>query len=83
MKITALIENDRVEDRDDLCPEFGLSLHVEVNGSKILFDMGSSDLTFDHLRSTLIISTSSWVISEFVVRNIGRNHRNLIKFGSF
>ena len=42
MKITALIENDRVEDRDDLCPEFGLSLHVEVNGSKILFDMGSS-----------------------------------------
>jgi len=42
MKITALIENDRVEDRDDLCPEFGLSLHVEVKGSKILFDMGSS-----------------------------------------
>jgi 7,8-dihydropterin-6-yl-methyl-4-(beta-D-ribofuranosyl)aminobenzene 5'-phosphate synthase len=42
MKITALIENDRIEERDDLCPEFGLSLHVEVNGSKILFDMGSS-----------------------------------------
>ena len=42
MKITALIENDRVEDRDDLRPEFGLSLHVEVNGSKILFDMGLS-----------------------------------------
>jgi 7,8-dihydropterin-6-yl-methyl-4-(beta-D-ribofuranosyl)aminobenzene 5'-phosphate synthase len=42
MKITALIENNRVEGRDDLCPEFGLSLHVEVNGSRILFDMGSS-----------------------------------------
>jgi 7,8-dihydropterin-6-yl-methyl-4-(beta-D-ribofuranosyl)aminobenzene 5'-phosphate synthase len=42
MKITALIENNRVEERDDLCPEFGLSLHVEVNGSRILFDMGSS-----------------------------------------
>ena len=42
MKITALIENDKVGDREDLCPEFGLSLHVEVNGSKILFDMGSS-----------------------------------------
>ena len=42
MKITALIENNKVEDRDDLCPEFGLSLHIEINGSKILFDMGSS-----------------------------------------
>ena len=42
MQVTALIENNRVEGRDDLCPEFGLSLHVEVNGSKILFDMGSS-----------------------------------------
>jgi 7,8-dihydropterin-6-yl-methyl-4-(beta-D-ribofuranosyl)aminobenzene 5'-phosphate synthase len=42
MKITALIENDRNEEREDLCPEFGLSLHVEVNGSKILFDMGAS-----------------------------------------
>lgn len=42
MKVTALIENTSVEGRDDLCPEFGLSLHVEVNGSKILFDMGSS-----------------------------------------
>lgn len=42
MKVTALIENTSVEERDDLCPEFGLSLHIEVNGSKILFDMGSS-----------------------------------------
>jgi 7,8-dihydropterin-6-yl-methyl-4-(beta-D-ribofuranosyl)aminobenzene 5'-phosphate synthase len=42
MKVTALIENNRVEDRDDLCPEFGLSLHVAVNGSRILFDMGST-----------------------------------------
>ncbi|MCW8984097.1 MAG: MBL fold metallo-hydrolase [Thermoanaerobaculales bacterium] len=42
MKVTALIENNRVEERDDLCPEFGLSLHIQVNGSKILFDMGSS-----------------------------------------
>jgi 7,8-dihydropterin-6-yl-methyl-4-(beta-D-ribofuranosyl)aminobenzene 5'-phosphate synthase len=42
MKITALIENSRVEERDDLCPEFGLSMHVAVNGSRILFDMGSS-----------------------------------------
>jgi 7,8-dihydropterin-6-yl-methyl-4-(beta-D-ribofuranosyl)aminobenzene 5'-phosphate synthase len=42
MKVTALIENNRIEERDDLCPEFGLSLHVQVDGSKILFDMGAS-----------------------------------------
>jgi 7,8-dihydropterin-6-yl-methyl-4-(beta-D-ribofuranosyl)aminobenzene 5'-phosphate synthase len=42
MQVTALIENKRLEGRDDLRPEFGLSLHVETNESKILFDMGSS-----------------------------------------
>jgi 7,8-dihydropterin-6-yl-methyl-4-(beta-D-ribofuranosyl)aminobenzene 5'-phosphate synthase len=42
MQVTALIENNRAEGRDDLCPEFGLSLHLEVNGTRILFDMGSS-----------------------------------------
>jgi len=42
MKITALVENDRIDERDDLRAEFGLSLHVEFNGSRILFDMGSS-----------------------------------------
>lgn len=42
MQVTALVENNTVEGRQDLCPEFGLSLHVEVNGTKILFDMGAS-----------------------------------------
>jgi len=42
MQVTALIENNRDEGRDDLCPEFGLSLHIAVNGSRILFDMGAS-----------------------------------------
>ena len=42
MQVTALIENNAIEGRQDLCPEFGLSLHVAVNGSRILFDMGSS-----------------------------------------
>ena len=42
MQVTALIENDTIEGRQDLCPEFGLSLHVEVNGTKVLFDMGAS-----------------------------------------
>ena len=42
MQVTALIENSAVEGRQDLCPEFGLSLHVEVNGTTILFDMGAS-----------------------------------------
>ena len=42
MQVTALVENNALEGRQDLCPEFGLSLHVEVNGTKILFDMGAS-----------------------------------------
>jgi 7,8-dihydropterin-6-yl-methyl-4-(beta-D-ribofuranosyl)aminobenzene 5'-phosphate synthase len=42
MQVTALIENSVIEGRDDLSPEFGLSLHVEVNGTTILFDMGAS-----------------------------------------
>lgn len=43
MQVTALVENSMVEGRQDLCPEFGLSLHVEVNGTEILFDMGATD----------------------------------------
>jgi 7,8-dihydropterin-6-yl-methyl-4-(beta-D-ribofuranosyl)aminobenzene 5'-phosphate synthase len=42
MKVIALIENDVLEGRDDLKPEHGVSLHVEVNGTSILFDMGAS-----------------------------------------
>jgi len=48
MKVTALIENTLIEERDDLCPEFGLSLFIEVNGSKILFDMGASTAFADN-----------------------------------
>jgi 7,8-dihydropterin-6-yl-methyl-4-(beta-D-ribofuranosyl)aminobenzene 5'-phosphate synthase len=42
MQVTTLIENSVLEGRDELSPEFGLSLHIEVNGASILFDMGSS-----------------------------------------
>jgi len=42
MQVTALIENSTVDGRQDLRPEFGLSLHLEVNETKILFDMGAS-----------------------------------------
>jgi 7,8-dihydropterin-6-yl-methyl-4-(beta-D-ribofuranosyl)aminobenzene 5'-phosphate synthase len=44
MKVTALVENNAIEGRQDLCPEFGLSLYVEVKESKILFDMGASSV---------------------------------------
>jgi 7,8-dihydropterin-6-yl-methyl-4-(beta-D-ribofuranosyl)aminobenzene 5'-phosphate synthase len=42
MRVTALVENSRLEGRDDLQPEFGLSLHVELNGTRVLFDTGAS-----------------------------------------
>jgi 7,8-dihydropterin-6-yl-methyl-4-(beta-D-ribofuranosyl)aminobenzene 5'-phosphate synthase len=42
MKITVLIENSEAQDRPDLEAEFGLSLHIEIQGSRVLFDTGSS-----------------------------------------
>jgi 7,8-dihydropterin-6-yl-methyl-4-(beta-D-ribofuranosyl)aminobenzene 5'-phosphate synthase len=42
MRITALIENTRPDDRAELTAEFGLSLFVERDGQRILFDTGAS-----------------------------------------
>jgi 7,8-dihydropterin-6-yl-methyl-4-(beta-D-ribofuranosyl)aminobenzene 5'-phosphate synthase len=42
MRVTSLIENSCRADRPDLRAEFGLSLHIEANGSRLLFDTGSS-----------------------------------------
>lgn len=42
MKIAVLIENEGIDGRDDLQPEFGLSLHVELGGVRLLFDTGAS-----------------------------------------
>ena len=42
MRVSALVENSRLEDRDDLQPEFGLSMHIEHGGTTILFDMGAT-----------------------------------------
>lgn len=41
MIVTTLVDNSRVEDRADLCVERGLSLHIDTEGTKLLFDMGS------------------------------------------
>ena len=40
MRITTLIENDRLEGRDDLTSEFGLSLHLATDTHRVLFDTG-------------------------------------------
>jgi len=42
MRVTTLIENSRLDGRDDLEPEFGLSVHVECDETRILFDTGAS-----------------------------------------
>ncbi len=41
MIVTTLVDNSRVEDRADLCVERGLSLYIDTEGTKLLFDMGS------------------------------------------
>ena len=43
MKITTLVENRPSPDDPALVAEWGLSQHVEINGRRLLFDMGASD----------------------------------------
>jgi metal-dependent hydrolase (beta-lactamase superfamily II) len=38
LRVTALVENDRLPGRDDLIAEFGLSLHIRLDDREILFD---------------------------------------------
>lgn len=49
MKITAILEN--TTNRDDMQVEHGLSLYIEANGKKILFDMGQTDLFYKNAKA--------------------------------
>jgi len=44
MKVTALVENTVLENRQDLNPEWGLSLHIQHDGRQILFDTGATEV---------------------------------------
>lgn len=48
MKVSTLIENDSLEGRDDLSPEFGLSLHIDTGDQQILFDTGTTGAFVDN-----------------------------------
>jgi 7,8-dihydropterin-6-yl-methyl-4-(beta-D-ribofuranosyl)aminobenzene 5'-phosphate synthase len=48
MRVTTLIENDRVEGREDLTAELGLSLHIQRGDLQILFDTGASGAFADN-----------------------------------
>lgn len=48
MRVSVLVENNRLEGHKDLSPEFGLSLHIENNGHNILFDTGTSGVFADN-----------------------------------
>jgi 7,8-dihydropterin-6-yl-methyl-4-(beta-D-ribofuranosyl)aminobenzene 5'-phosphate synthase len=50
MKVTALIEDHAGADAT-VTPEFGLSLHIETGGQRILMDTGSSDRFVDNARA--------------------------------
>lgn len=40
MKITTLVDNNRLDSRPDLAVERGLSLHIKTESLSMLFDMG-------------------------------------------
>lgn len=42
MQVSVLVENNRLVGRQDLSPEFGLSLHIDTGDQRILFDTGTS-----------------------------------------
>lgn len=48
LRVSVLVENSGSEERKDLSPEFGLSLHIENNGQNILFDTGTSGVFVDN-----------------------------------
>ncbi|MGL6000868.1 MAG: MBL fold metallo-hydrolase, partial [Plesiomonas sp.] len=43
MIITTLVDNTRLDNRQDLAVERGLSLHIETESLNILFDMGGGN----------------------------------------
>ena len=55
MKITALTENTSIN--ENIGAEHGLSLYIETDGHKILFDMGQTDM-FERNAKTLCIDLS-------------------------
>lgn len=48
MRVTVLMDNERLEDRTDLKAELGLSLLVEHGGQRVLFDTGASGAFADN-----------------------------------
>ena len=48
MKVVALIENTKLEGRDDLVNEHGLSLYIECGDKHILFDTGATEAFYQN-----------------------------------
>ena len=48
MKVVALIENTKLEGREDLVDEHGLSLYIECDDKHILFDTGATEAFYQN-----------------------------------
>ena len=48
MRVTTLVENDRLEGCEEVEASFGLSVHVETEDARILFDAGPSRVVVDN-----------------------------------
>ena len=74
MKITCLLENTSA--REELLPEHGLSLLIQTDTHRILFDMGQTDL-FAQNAQKLGIDQAESVLKEISVnRNIYKMKNN-------
>lgn len=71
LKITTLIENNLDDDGHLLC-EHGLSLYIEADGKKILFDILSSFIIF------LDLLTMKKEIADFISKNMGNIFQTIL-----
>lgn len=76
MKIVTLMENTTA--RDDLCCEHGLSLYIEANGQRILFDTGATGAFADNAQK---LGVDLWAVDIAVLSHGHNDHSG--GFGRF
>ncbi len=76
-KITTLIENTRVEERDDLKNEHGVSMYIEFDDKNILFDLGATD---SFIKNAKKLDVDISAVDILVISHAHRDHGGGLKY---
>lgn len=71
IKVTTLIENTSISDRDDLSSEHGVSMHIRFGDTNILFDTGGSD---KFIKNALKLEVNISEVDILVISHAHRDH---------